>query len=115
MWSTTVTTGLAIGGSLGLGQIAELPDDNKLVRELYKTKHRAAITSTVLSLGVAFFVGPVAGVISEFINYPCAMYKVHKIKKRINDSLPYTMPTRTASVGSLEDVSHHQLKGILCT
>jgi hypothetical protein len=113
--STAVTTGAALGGSLALAQIFELPDGNPVVQAMYKNKHRAAITSTVISLGVAAFCGPVPGLISECINYPAALYKVRKVRKHKEKTnpQPYEIPTRTESVGDLLELNVNQLKGII--
>jgi len=79
-----VLTGLAVGGSCAIGVYFELPDENKYVQGMYKDKHRAALWSTVVSLTVGYFCGPVAGVISEMINYPVALLKVRRVDNYLN-------------------------------
>ena len=90
-----VVTGVAIGGSLALAIGAELPEDSKLVQGMFKTKKRAALTSTGVSLAVGIFCGPVAGVISEMITYPTSIYKSYRINKYLRSK--EVLPSKTTS------------------
>ncbi len=113
MISTLVTTGLAVGGSVGIAQIFELPESNPVVQAMYKTRHRAVITSTVISVGIGMCCGPVPAVISECINFPLALYKSKKVRKYLEQQQPYEMPTNTEVVGDLSSLTINQLKGII--
>ena len=94
-----ILTGICLGGSVALLQVKELPTENKWVQKAYGNRHRAAVISTALSIAVGIFTGPVAGVISEMINYPAALYKCRLVEKHKQSK--YTLPDRTFKDASM--------------
>jgi len=91
--SAAVVTGICLGSSAALGVLFELPDKNETVKNTFSTYNRAAIVSTVLSIGIGVFCGPVSGVIAELITYPACALKVCKVRR--SNSKEYLKPTIT--------------------
>lgn len=105
-----VMTGLAVGGSCAIGVYFELPDESPFVQRMYKNKHTAAIWSTVVSLTVGYYCGPVAGVISEMINYPISLLKVRKINKFLKKD--YDISHKKLADASTISYSQSSIQGI---
>lgn len=78
-----VLTGIATGGSAAFFITFELDPESKLAQMMMKTKLRTVIVSSMFSLTIGAFCGPVAGVISEMITYPAMAFKSWQIKKAL--------------------------------